>query len=158
MTKHLPLGFAICLLLATACNKGFSEKDLVGRWTRDPQAHNGSTNPEVERQMYITVAADHKFGLHTPTPAGFEGSWSYDEDHNEIVLTPETLVITNPGQPGQPTRQPISQALATMRANNAPPNMINSLSAISRQMRLRPSDDGKKLMSNGAPEFVKAEG
>jgi hypothetical protein len=154
MRKFLFIVLTGCLLLAVACNHGFSEKDLVGKWIRDPQAKNGSNYPDLEKQLYYTVTDDHKFALNAPNGLSVEGTWSYDEDHNEVVFSPDSVVVPLPG--GAPTKQPIAQAIATMQANNAPPAAIQGLQNATNPVHLRPSDDGKKLLDNGEPEFDKA--
>jgi hypothetical protein len=146
----------ICVPLMTGCHHSVTEQDLVGTWTRDPAAPSTTGHPEVEAKLVVTLTADHKFTLATPTPAGFEGTWAFDKGTKKVGLSPVTLVIANPADPAKKNRLPIAQALQMMQSRSANPKMVDALQKASVEEFLVPSEDGKKLSENGKPAFVKS--
>jgi len=149
-------GLALIAVVLTGCSKGVSEKDFVGSWIADPASPEKVDHPEVRSKLLFTLTADHKFSMTSPTPAGFEGSWVIEKGTRKVDLTPTTLVIENPLQPGVKTRLPISEALQKVKAKGGNPQMEQELKKASAVATFELAEDGKKMSEDGKPALMKS--
>ena len=143
-----------CVILA-GCGHKVTEADAVGSWKVDPVAVQGKKGADVMSKMTFTLAADHTYVMAGPIPVSVKGTWAFAD--KKVTVTPVSLEMANPVQPGTTQEVPIGPAIAQLRTLAQKDESIqDSLTMMSESTIFDFSDDGMKLSDNGKPALIKS--
>lgn len=157
-----PRYLLLALVLALAgCAHKVTEKDLVGRWTPDPESVKAAKGnaAEVLRSSTLTLTEDKSYGFDFRSVVQLKGTWTLQD--TSVSLDPGKVILTFPQLPGGKLEMTPDELLTKVgpilkqSANGA--EQLKVIEAISHPIVLKVSPDGKTMTSSDNESWKKQE-
>ena len=143
--KAARFGLLLVVLVSVGCAHKVTEADLIGNWTVDPASVPNASTSAIAKSTTVSLTADHQYVMTPSDQVQIKGSWGLAEQ--QVVVTPMTLALKSPFEPGKTLEIPVSQAVAALKgmAKQAPGQGSTNFDSIGQPMSLAVSADGKTL-------------